>query len=297
MNPLAPFMVGVDGSAASAAAMRWTGRLAVAAGVDVVAVNSYEIEFSEVRPETHDRLFAEREAMVSSWIAPAADEGATVRMVLKEGDPRDVLLREADREGAGVVVLGRTGRSGGPGFLHLGSLVEHAAHHCQRPLAVIPSAVLGPISRIVLGLDGSKESMGARDWCADLAMVTKASVAVVVVQDPGRGWRPKGSVEEWRRNAEQRLDDWLEPLTAAGIETDQVLLTDTHPADGLLSASSAHDGDVLVIGTKGAGGIAGVRVGGVAMKVLHKASVPLVLVPPLAAEQAAGGVDEASGGR
>jgi nucleotide-binding universal stress UspA family protein len=235
---------------------------------------------AEVRPETHDRLFAEREALVSTWIGPAVDEGAVVRLVVKDGDPRDSFLTEAENADAGLIVLGRTGQSGGPGFLHLGSVVEHAAHHCRQPLVVVPSAVLRPITRIVVGVDGSKESLAALTWCADLAKVTTASVTVVVVKKPERGWGTRTPVDQWRHDTERQLDEWLGPLGAAGIETDRILQADTHPADGLLGAASAADGDVLVIGTKGAGGISGVRIGGVAMKVLHKASLPLVLVPP-----------------
>jgi nucleotide-binding universal stress UspA family protein len=41
--------------------------------------------------------------------------------------------------------------------------------------------------------------------------------------------------------------------------------------------------DLLVIGTRGAGRFSGVRIGGVAMKVLHQASLPVVLVPPATA--------------
>ena len=283
MSETAPFVAGIDGSAASAAAMRWAGRLAAATGAEVIAINSYRIPMAEVRPETHDRMFAERESVVSTWIRPAVEEGASTRFIVRDGDPRDVLCREAENLGAGLVVLGRTGVSGGPGFLHLGSVVEHAAHHCRQPLAVIPSAVLGPIERIVLGVDGSQESLEALTWCVGLAKATKASVAVVVVKEPDRGWRRKVPVDQWRREIEPMLDAWLEPFETAGIVTDRILQSDTHPADGLLGAASGTDGDVLVIGTKGAGGISGIRVGGVAMKVLHRASLPLVLVPPTAA--------------
>lgn len=280
MNTTAPIVVGIDGSAASATAMRWAGRLAAAAGCELIAVHSYKIPMAEVRPETHDRLFAEREELASKWLEPAVDEGTEVRLVVKDGDPRDSFLAEAENADAGLVVLGRTGQSGGPGFMHLGSVVEHAAHHSRQPIAVIPSAVLTPITRIVVGVDGSKESLTALNWCADLAKLTKASVTVVVVKKPERGWGTRTPVGQWRHDTERQLDEWLEPLDSAGVESDRILQADTHPADGLLGAASAADGDLLVIGTKGAGGITGVRIGGVAMKVLHKASLPLVLVPP-----------------
>lgn len=274
------FVVGVDGSAAAASAMRWAGKLAAAGDIEILAVNSYRHSFSEVRPETSDRLISEREDVLKSWIRPALDEGASVRAVLKQGDPRDVILEQAAKVRADLVVLGRTGRSGGPGFLHLGSVVEHTAHHTRQPLAVIPSAVLGPIRRIIVGVDGSGESLGALQWCADLARVTDAAVRVVVVQERNDDETDFSSTS-WHEDAERQIRMWISPLTDMGITTDYVIQSDLHPADGLLGVASASDGDVLVIGTRGTGRVSGVRVGGVAMKVLHRAFLPLVMVPPV----------------
>lgn len=274
------FVVGIDGSAAASSAMLWAGRLAATADIEIVAVNAYQHRVSEVRPETADRLIAERKSVLPAWIRPAVEQGASVRAILKHGDPRDVLLRQAEVDDADLVVLGRTGKSGGPGFLHLGSVVEHAAHHTRQPLAVIPSAVLGPIQRIVLGVDGSGESLGALDWCAELARLTDAAVLVVVVKEPHGMWSASTSTEDWRQDIEHQIKEWVAPLAAMNIATDHVLQADVHPADGLLGVASASEGDVLVIGTRGAGRVSGVRIGGVATKVLHRASIPLVLVPP-----------------
>ncbi|MDH3299448.1 MAG: universal stress protein [Acidimicrobiia bacterium] len=274
------FVVGLDGSAAAASAMRWAGKLAASSGIEILAVNAYRHGFAEVRPETADRLISERESMLNSWIRPALDEGASVQAVLKQGDPRDVLLKVAEEVDAGLVVLGRTGQSGGPGFLHLGSVVEYAAHHARQPLAIIPSAVLGPIRRIIVGVDGSSESLGALRWCADLAQLNDASLRVVTVRDRNDE-DTDSSPRSWRDDVEPQVRAWIAPLADMGISTDHVMQSDLHPADGLLGVASASDGDVLVIGTRGTGRVSGVRVGGVAMKVLHRAFLPLVLVPPV----------------
>lgn len=282
-SKLKRLVVGVDDSLAAAAALRWAVSLAVPAGAEILAVNAFESPWSEVTPRDHDRLVDERSQLLAAdWTAAAADAGVSVRTTVQEGDPRNVVLDVAEAEDADLVVLGRTGRGGGPGFLHLGSAVEHIAHHTQRPLAVIPPTTQGPIQRIVVGVDGSLESLQAVQWCGELATVADANVVAVAVREPYLEWTQSSSAKNWRREVEREIDKWTAPIVAAGVDVDHVAQRDLHPADGLLGVASARSADLLVIGTRGAGGFSGLRSGGVAMKVLHKASLPIVLVPPAA---------------
>jgi nucleotide-binding universal stress UspA family protein len=275
------FVVGVDGSAAAAAALGWAGPLAVSAGAEIVAINAFQSPWSEVTPDDNERLVKERkDVLAGAWTRPASDAGASVRALLREGDPRDVVLETAEAEEADLVVLGRTGGGGGPGFLHLGSVVEYAAHHTRRPLAVVPSTTTAPIERIVVGVDGSPHSLEAVNWCAELARVTDSTVVAVGVREPYLEWTPSSSADNWRRDLERRIDNCVSPIRESGIMVDTVAQRDLHPADGLLGVASARRADLLVIGTRGAGGFTGLRAGGVAMKVLHRASLPVVLVPP-----------------
>ena len=275
------YVVGVDGSMMAATALRWAGRVAARSGTEIVAVNTFQNPWSEMTPDDHDRLFSEREELLATaWVQPAVDAGASVRTVVKQGDPRHCVLTVADDEDAELVVLGRTGSGGGPGFLHLGSVVEHAAHHTRRPLAVIPSTTAGSLDRIVVGVDGSPESLHALRWSGGLAALTGAVVLAVAVEESHARWVEDSTTENWRRDVERQIAEWTAPVAAAGISVDHVAQQDVHPADGLLGVASARAGDVVVIGTRGAGGFSGLRAGGVAMKVLHRASLPLVLVPP-----------------
>lgn len=162
-------VVGVDGSAAAEVALRWSGRLAAASAAELVVVHAFRNPHAEVSPEQHELLLAERASLVADrWVRVAVEAGGSVRTVVEAGDPRTVVLAVAEAEDADLVVLGRTGRGGGPGFLHLGSVVEHAVHHTGWPLTVIPSEVFGPIRRIVIGVDGSLASSAAVD-CAPVS--------------------------------------------------------------------------------------------------------------------------------
>ena len=274
------FIVGVDGSKASEAALRWASRVAASSGAELLAVHSYENPYAEVSPDDHDRLMAARAEELEEWTRPAAEAGATVRTEVLDGDPRTSLMSRVETDPPDLLVLGRTGRSGGPGFLHLGSMVEHAAHHAQCPLAVIPSDSGGDVRRIVLGVDGSEPAAAAIDWCARFAASTGAEVLAVAVREPVVEFTPAWDEHNWRRRVESAVAEWEQPLVDAGVTVETLPTENLHPADGLLGVASARNADLLVLGTRGAGGFAGLRFGGVAIKVLHRATLPLVLVPP-----------------
>jgi nucleotide-binding universal stress UspA family protein len=273
-------IVGADGSEVAGDAVAWSGRLAAALGAEVLAVNCFRPSYSEMPPEVHDHLLADCErALAESWVVPAVEAGAEVRTVVREGDPRDQLMAVAEDEGADLLVLGRTGIGGGPGFLHLGSVVEHAAHRYSGPLAVIPTGWSRGIERIVVGVDGSEGSRSAIAWVADIAPALHASVIAVQVQEPLVEWTPATSPDNWRRDVERHIDEWTAPLRESGVSAESVAQENLHPADGLLGVARARGGDLLVVGTRGLGGFTGLRTGGVALKVLHHASLPLALIP------------------
>ena len=273
-------VVGVDGSAGSAVALQWAARLAVKTGAEVVASHAFRPPWSEVSHDDHERLIAERKTQLEKhWVRPAIEAGATVRFVIRDDDPRDLLTRSALSEQPALVVVGRTGKAGGPGFLHLGSVAEHLAHNIDRPLAVIPSGATGPIQRIVVGVDGSEPSLNAVRWCVPVAQAFDAEVIAVTVDEPFLEWTTDSSPDNWRRDIERHLQDWVAPLTSVGVPVELVTQRNLHPADGLLGTASAQGGDLIVVGARGLGGITGLRSGGVAMKVLHRAAVPLVIVP------------------
>lgn len=273
-------VVGVDGSSGSAAALRWAGQLVAGRGGEVVAVHALRSPRSELPADDHDRLVAERRTMLEElWVKPAIEAGATTRSVIQDGDPRDLLASAADTEDATLVVVGRTGDARGPGFLHLGSVAEYLAHSISRPLAVIPADGTGPIHRIIVGVDGSRPSLTAFEWCVGVANAVDADVVAVAVDEPYLEWTPPSSPDNWRRDVERHAKAWIAPLMTGGVSVHVVAQRDLHPAHGLLETASDRGGDLIVVGTRGVGGFTGLRAGGVAMKVLHRATLPLVLVP------------------
>ncbi|MFE1288499.1 universal stress protein [Streptomyces sp. NPDC058751] len=138
---------------------------------------------------------------------------------------------------------------------------------------------------IVVGLDGSPESLAAAEWAAGEARRTDARLHLVhawlwhpYVYGPLAGASVPPSSEDPQR-------DWAERLpheTAAGLVTDHPGLSVTaervaeQPVTALLAA--AEDAELLVLGSRGLGGVAGFLTGSVAQAVVARSRTPIVLV-------------------
>jgi nucleotide-binding universal stress UspA family protein len=132
-------VVGVDGSDASAHAVRWTAGIARATSAEVVVVYAFE-PLVEWVPETDPRSWrrtAEQE-LEGSWSAPLRDAGVSVRTRIVElAHPVTALAAVADEDGAGLVVVGTRGIGGFLG-LRLGRVPLQLVHHTQLPVVLVP---------------------------------------------------------------------------------------------------------------------------------------------------------------
>ncbi|MFJ8114312.1 universal stress protein [Streptomyces sp. NPDC096132] len=136
---------------------------------------------------------------------------------------------------------------------------------------------------ITVGLDGSRESRAAAEWAAREARSRRLPLKIVHVWEPV----PEPMAQAPLLGAETQ-QHWTEkiPREAAegiglrhpGIEVIREQLSG-HPADVL--ADAAKDAELLVLGSRGLGGIGGFMVGSVGLSVVAHAERPVVLVRAL----------------
>lgn len=140
--------------------------------------------------------------------------------------------------------------------------------------------------RIVVGVDGSDGARAALRWALDEARLRGANVDVVhswhapSLVVPGRfgGSAPVGeeTLEAARRSAEHLLEHELQAANTDGLQVEP-LVPSASPVDALLDI--ARGADLLVVGTRGRGGFAGLLLGSVSQQVSHHAPCPVVIVP------------------
>ena len=148
-------LVGVDGSPASEAALRWAAGAVKDTGGEVVAVHA--IGSPLVRQAAEDaanglgitpaRLRQWEEAMQQSleedWCQPLRDLGVRYRAVLAHGEAVHAILQAARREGVDVIAVGHQSDSG---FVHrlFRGLSDNLLDHARRPVVVIPAPCRPP---------------------------------------------------------------------------------------------------------------------------------------------------------
>ncbi|HXN78762.1 MAG TPA: universal stress protein [Candidatus Dormibacteraeota bacterium] len=134
--------IGVDGSEASSAALKWAIRLAKGLGSQVIAVYAVDIPVYFPEPEELPFVLDQewRAGMKSEfedkWCKPLKVAGIKYRTVMEDGRAASVIAAVAERENADVIVVGRRGR-GGVSELLLGSASHELVLHSKRPVLVV----------------------------------------------------------------------------------------------------------------------------------------------------------------
>lgn len=274
-------LVGVDGSAASAAALAWAGRLARRLDAEVVVGNVFEPAQAEVSPSDFDTLIAEADQrLTTEWSAPLHGSGVRHRGLQLVGSP-DSLLDAADAVGIDLLVIGTRGAGHFAG-LHLGSLAHYLAHRARGPLAIIPVAgAAALVDRIVVGVDGSPGSAAAVNWCADIAAACRAEVVAVCVLESLSRWNSKGEVERIRAEVDAAINrEWTAPLRAAGVSVRTRVMESTHPVAALAEAAEDAAAGMIVVGAQEFSAVVQLRLGRIPEQLVHHTHLPVVLVPP-----------------
>lgn len=283
-------VVGVDESGAAAEALRWAARESGFHDAELVAVMAWGFldQHHGIVGERFDPSYGESDAqevlrsLIVAAIGQQAAEAVRARVVC---DLPGRALLEASA-GADLLVVGARGVGGFRGLL-LGSVSQHCLHHASIPTVVVREGherSTASVDRIVAAVDGSDTAQRALGWALAEGRARKAAVEVVHVwQVPYVAYYPEGAglfnraiYEEASR---QVLDDTLAAVDTDGLP-EPVKRTSLcgGAAAGILDA--ARDADLLVLGSRGLGGVKGMLLGSVTMQATHHARCPVVVVPP-----------------
>lgn len=137
---------------------------------------------------------------------------------------------------------------------------------------------------LLVGVDGSVGSRRAAGWAARAARDAHAEVLAVHVLTYNRELLrdvTPDTMRTWRLDLQRQLEtEWVEPFATAGVEHSCRLVESDSPATGLLETAAREHADLLIVGANGHGGFADRVLGGVSYRVAHRASQPVVVVPP-----------------
>lgn len=141
------------------------------------------------------------------------------------------------------------------------------------------------MSRIVVGVDGSEGSIVALRWALDEAKLREATVDAVhtwehpyVGELAGMAAYPVEG-DELEHAARDVLTTSIERAGPTTARVEPILAYGSAPSVLLDTAKGA---DLLVVGSRGRGGFAGLLLGSVSQQCVHHAPCPVVIVPATA---------------
>jgi len=135
--------------------------------------------------------------------------------------------------------------------------------------------------KIIVGADGSLDSLRAVAWAAELAKAIGCEVIAVhalglLVHLENSTIAPS---EDHRAEVRALLDEkWTEPLRVGGV-VHRNLVLDGNPVTALMTAADEEDADLMVVGSRGTGGFAGLQLGSTSLQLVQHSSRPVVVVP------------------
>lgn len=139
--------------------------------------------------------------------------------------------------------------------------------------------------KLLIPVDGSDASLRALQTAARLGREGVVEAVLVHVREGAATYHGERSPREYERIAEQALarqTDILEAARAAaqsaGLTVAGVLAETGSPDVDIPRLATTHAADMIVMTTRGLGAVSSLLMGSVAQKVVHNATVPVLLV-------------------
>mgnify|MGYP002735282215 CR=1 FL=1 len=295
MAHIPKIIAGVDGSEDALVAVRWAADRATRCGGELILMCSYAVaSFSAAGldgglaalDDATLRAGAQRVVDDARQVAEEIVGDADVKICtrVEAGDPASVLTELSAH--ADMIVIGSRG-GGGFADRFLGTVSSAVPAHSKCPVVVVPVRHEGrpftPVERIVVGVDGSDVASTALKKAVDEAILWDADLTVVTAVPIATGasmmsWVPatvdrEGLMEDVRLSMDRSIAD---------ARRDRKVRVARHALDGspaalLTEFSTAVD--LVVVGTRGRGGFAGMLLGSTSQTVLQHSTCPVMTVP------------------
>ncbi len=281
-------VVAMDGSVSALNAARWAAAEAVARGRGLTLAHALLPPvmgggFSIGLPPRLDILDTMREEAMTE-LGKIADglECDDISIEIQIGSASALMIQAS--ESADLLVLGSRGHGGFKGLL-VGSVGTQVASHAQCPTVVLRDVPRKAANQVIVGIDGSPHSIAAIAFALDEASRHGWELIAIHAWDvPAYDLiiTPQGAVPFPLADvADSEIRLAAEVL--AGFSTDypdvkvQERLVRAPAVQALLEAST--DAALIVVGTRGHGAAVGAVLGSVSNGLLHRATVPVVVVP------------------
>ena len=282
-------VVAIDGSAYARRAAQWAATEAEHRNAELRLIYAYSLPiagyagYSMAPDDLGSIMRAEGKAMLKEVVAGIQVDHPNLAIAprLFQGDAVVALRNESEH--ARLTVVGSRGNGRLTGAL-LGSVALAISSHGTAPVAVVPAEGPGgrPGGPVVVGIDGSATSEDAIAFAFNEAAMRGAPLLAVHTWNDARQApvdaatvRSLGVEDRERSALFEQLAGWRDKYPEVEVE---VVVSRGRATQTLLSY--AHRAQLLVVGTRGRGGFAGLLLGSTSHSLITHALCPVIVVRP-----------------
>ena len=216
--------------------------------------------------------------------------GTVARAHLREGAPAQEIVGLAEELGAGLIVVGSRGLGGIRRAL-MGSVSDSVVRHAHCPVLVVRGEARGQAggqteafpTKILMATDASEEARLAATTAAEMAERTGSELEVVHVGEvrpvshpEWRGYHAR--YEDLREKSQRLLEGRVEEIESTGGTVARAHLRMGHPDEEIVLLAEETGADLIVVGSRGLGGIRRALVGSVSDSVVRHAHCAVLVV-------------------
>ena len=240
-------------------------------------------------PRDLERAQGEVLARLDGIATDLAADGRMIRTMVRQGRVASEIVREADRFGADLILLGARGH-GAVDRILVGSVSSEVVDLADCPVLVVRTPSL---ARILVATDGSADGARAAHFLVPTGIFGTAAIKVLSVVDAGMPWWTGMSPIDGMVAA----DAYSNVVDAAELHAKQVARStaetigvdhveaEAAPRGGdvgstIVEKATAWHADVVAVGTRGHGAVHRALVGSTSRQVLHQAPMSVLIVRP-----------------
>lgn len=235
------------------------------------ALQGYE-EFRQAMMEAGQELLQRTSALIPPG-------GIAVKQVREIGSPARIVLDQAEKADADLVVMGARGR-GRLAELVLGSVSHRVLAHGTRTTLIVK----GPpkrIRRALIAIEGRQDAQMIHDWLTAHPFRDPVELSVLTVVPSLQLADPynMASFEAWADIAMRAAEDLVKTTATSLMGPSATVAVEVLSGDpAQMVATRSSEFDLLIIGSHGRRGVDRFLLGSVSHGIVHRAACPVLVV-------------------
>ncbi len=277
-------LVAVDPSNAGKGAFHQALRMAQFLKAELIAISvtpRYEGNMHRWKISDADtQLNQPFEQCLAEIKAIATEQDRKVRTIHAIGNPVEEILRVAEQENVGLILMGYPNRSRLERVI-LGQTTSKVIGHSPCDVLLVPEGSAINFSRILVGIDGSRYSMEAGQRALELALAFGGEVHALTVLDiPMERSFLYGVMESARQESFPPLQTLIGQGERFGVRVTTEIIHGA-PYEALVQYSERKNIDLIVLGSYGRTAMARLLLGSVVERVAMISPRPTLVVKRL----------------